>query len=178
MLSLLGKLLHNWNRLKNKCINAYTKKRFKKCGEKVYIGPNFTSTPEHICCGNHVYIGGGAVFQSAHGEIHIGNHVMFGPGVHIHGGNHIYDKVGIYMDEVKKLPNSDGVVSIEDDVWIGSNAIILHGVTIGKGAIIGAGSVVTKNVDPFSITVGNPAHHIKYRFSPEQQKEHLRAINA
>jgi acetyltransferase-like isoleucine patch superfamily enzyme len=123
-------------------------------------------------------LGGGAVFQSAHGEIHIGNHVMFGPGVHIHGGNHIMNQIGIYMDQVKKDPNSDGVVTIGDDVWVGSNAIILHGVTIGQGAVIGAGSVVTKDVEPFSITVGNPARHIKFRFSAEVQKEHLSKINA
>jgi maltose O-acetyltransferase len=49
-----------------------------------------------------------------------------------------------------------GPVVIEDDVWIGLNAIILKGVKIGRGAVVGAGSVITKNVDPFTVVAGNP----------------------
>lgn len=56
-------------------------------------------------------------------------------------------------------------VSIGHDVWIGANAIILGGVTIGHGSIIGAGAIVTKDVEPYSIVGGNPARHIKWRFS-------------
>jgi acetyltransferase-like isoleucine patch superfamily enzyme len=52
-------------------------------------------------------------------------------------------------------------ISIEDDVWIGAVAIVLPGVTIGKGAIVGAGSVVTKNVPPYTIVAGNPARVIR-----------------
>ncbi|WP_316931260.1 DapH/DapD/GlmU-related protein [Chryseobacterium sp. P1-3] len=54
---------------------------------------------------------------------------------------------------------------VEDEVWIGSNVIILSGVTLGKGSIIAAGSVVTKSVEPFSIVGGNPAKIIKFRLS-------------
>jgi acetyltransferase-like isoleucine patch superfamily enzyme len=57
--------------------------------------------------------------------------------------------------------NEEGI-RIEDDCWIGAGAIILNGVTVGKGSIVGAGSVVTKNVDPYSVVVvGNPAKKIK-----------------
>ncbi len=54
---------------------------------------------------------------------------------------------------------------IGNDVWIGSNAIILEGITIGDGAIVGAGAVVTKDVPPYAIVVGNPARIIRYRYS-------------
>ena len=54
-------------------------------------------------------------------------------------------------------------VYIDDDVWIGRRVLIMPGVHIGTGAIIAAGSVVTKNVEPYSIVGGNPAKHIKYR---------------
>ena len=57
---------------------------------------------------------------------------------------------------------------IGNDVWIGANAIICRGVTIGDGAVIGAGAVVTKDVPPYSISAGVPARHIRYRFSPEE----------
>lgn len=59
---------------------------------------------------------------------------------------------------------------IGNDVWIGTNATILAGITIGDGAIIGAHSLVTKNVAPYSIVVGSPAKHLKYRHSEEDVK--------
>jgi acetyltransferase-like isoleucine patch superfamily enzyme len=68
-------------------------------------------------------------------------------------------------------------VSIEDDVWIGANVIILPGVTIAEGSIVGAGSVVTKSTEPYSINVGNPSKLIKYRFSKENINLHLMKIN-
>ena len=168
-----GKVIFAWNRLKNKCLRKYYLKRFKACGGSVYIGQNCIFTPANISVGSNVYIGPDCVFQSAHGEIVIGDHVMFGPGVHIHGGNHITDTVGIYMDEVKKEAGSDGIVRIEDDVWIGANAIILKGVHVGEGAVIGAGSVVTRDVEPYSIVAGNPAKFIKNRFTEQELAEHI-----
>ncbi|MFI3284164.1 MAG: CatB-related O-acetyltransferase [Erysipelotrichaceae bacterium] len=60
---------------------------------------------------------------------------------------------------------SKGNILVHDDVWIGLNAIIMSGIEIGQGAIIAAGSVVTKNVPPYAIVGGNPAKILKYRFS-------------
>lgn len=54
-----------------------------------------------------------------------------------------------------------GGVKIEDDCWIGAGAIILNGITIGKGSVVGAGAVVTKDVEPYTIVGGNPAHKIR-----------------
>ena len=62
-------------------------------------------------------------------------------------------------------PKSKGDIIIGNDVWIGERAIIMSGVNIGDGAVIGAGSIVTKNVDPYIIVAGNPAKSIKYRFN-------------
>lgn len=62
---------------------------------------------------------------------------------------------------------SRGDTNIGHDVWIGQNALVLSGISIGIGAVIGAGSVVTKNIPPYAIAVGNPAKVIRYRFSPE-----------
>ena len=63
---------------------------------------------------------------------------------------------------------SKGEIVIEDDVWIGSNSVILSGVKIGRGAVIGAGSIVTKNVPKYAIVAGNPAKVIKMRFNDEE----------
>jgi acetyltransferase-like isoleucine patch superfamily enzyme len=61
------------------------------------------------------------------------------------------------------LDDTAASVIIEDNVWIGGGSIILPGVTIGSGAVIGAGSIVIKSVPPFSVAVGNPARVIKAR---------------
>lgn len=62
---------------------------------------------------------------------------------------------------------SKGNIQIEEDVWIGSNSVVLSGIRIGRGAIVGAGSIVTKDVEPYSIVAGNPAIKIRMRFSTE-----------
>lgn len=64
---------------------------------------------------------------------------------------------GSYFDEMKKT-------KIGNDVWIGVNAVIMDGIAVGDGAIIGAGAIVTKDVPPYAIMGGNPAHIIRYRF--------------
>ena len=57
--------------------------------------------------------------------------------------------------------------TIGNDVWIGCNAVVMSGLTVGDGAVIGGGTVVTKDVPPYAIVVGNPARVLRYRFSPE-----------
>nr|WP_246566018.1 CatB-related O-acetyltransferase [Tissierella simiarum] len=78
-------------------------------------------------------------------------------------------------DEFKKKLEIKDLCIIGNDVWIGSNAVILRGVKVGNGAVIGAGAIVTKDVEPYSIVVGNPARVIKKRFS-EQIIESLEKI--
>ncbi len=66
-------------------------------------------------------------------------------------------------------PTTKGGVTIGNDVWIGRGATIMSGVTIGDGAIVGACAVVAKNVEPYSVVVGNPARHVKYRFDSDMR---------
>lgn len=83
------------------------------------------------------------------------------------------------MDEVGKIDGDDGLVLIEDDVWIGSNAMIISGgknITVGEGSIIAAGAVVTKDVAPYTIVAGIPAKYIKNRFSEDQLSLHKQLI--
>lgn len=144
-----------------------------KYGQNVYVGYDCEFTYKNIFLGNNVYIGSHASFISVISKIVIGNNIMFGPNVTIRGGNHRIDVVGKYMFEVKeKLPENDEDVVIEDDVWIGCNATVLKGVTIGRGAVVAAGAIVTKSVRPYAIVGGNPAKLIKYRFSENQIRKH------
>ncbi|MFO7823378.1 MAG: acyltransferase [Cyclobacterium sp.] len=94
------------------------------------------------------------------GYIEIGNNVMMSPRVSIYAENHVFEDTGRPMIE-------QGVhrsfVIIEDDCWIASHAVILAGVTVGKGSVVAAGSIVTRDVPPFSVVAGNPAKVIKTR---------------
>lgn len=94
------------------------------------------------------------------GPLKIGSYVMMGPDVMIFTQNHKNDRLDIPMmlQTDPKRP-----VVIGDDVWIAARAIILPGVTIGKGAIVGAGAIVTKDVPEYAVVGGNPARIIKYR---------------
>lgn len=85
------------------------------------------------------------------------------------GGEHTYTNLSTYPFKAKLFGEkfeggSKGPIIIKDDVWIGDRAFILSGVTIGQGAIVAAGSVVVKDIPPYSIVGGNPAKIIKYRF--------------
>ena len=71
-----------------------------------------------------------------------------------------------FVDESEE--HDKRIIHIGNDVWIGANACIMPGVTVGDGAVIGAGAIVTKDVPPFAVVAGNPAKVIKYRFSDEQ----------
>lgn len=83
---------------------------------------------------------------------------MLGPNVTMMGGDHNIYQLGRYMYDVhEKLLENDLPIVIEDNVWIGAGVIVLKGVTIGTGSVIAAGSVVTKDVAPFSIMAGVPA---------------------
>lgn len=95
------------------------------------------------------------------GPLQIGNDVMMGPDVVILTQNHKFSDLQIPMRLQGHYPRKK--VTIGDDVWIGIRAIILPGVTIGKGAIVAAGAVVTKDVPPYAIVGGNPARIIKYK---------------
>ena len=77
-----------------------------------------------------------------------------------------------------KHPEDDQDVHIEDDVWIGTNTTLLKGVTVGRGAVVAAGALVTKDVPPYAIVGGVPAKVLKYRFTPEQIQEHERQLYA
>lgn len=146
---------------------------YKKCGfgTHVRIAKNCEIWGGWI--GDYTYVGNYTVIDYAI----IGKYCSIGQRCSIGGWEHDYKKFStnprIYR-EIFGESYSDQVqqVVIGNDVWIGDNAIILKG-NIGDGVIIGAGAVVTKDVPPYAIVVGNPAHIIKYRFDEETIKKLL-----
>ncbi len=137
-------------------------------GNRVTIGKHAIIRPSNIYggaigaglkVGDHSNIGPFA-YIGCSGFISIGNNVMISPRVSIYAENHVFDNPEILMKEqgVTQAP-----VIIEDDCWIAANSIILAGVTIGRGSVIAAGSVVTKDIPPYSVAAGVPAKVIKQR---------------
>ena len=112
-----------------------------------------------------VYIGNQSVVGigcTVIGPVNIGNNVIMAQNIVVSGLNHGYELIDVPPSEQKTVTN---LITIMDDVWVGANCVITAGVTIGKHAVIGAGSVVTKNVPAYSVSVGNPAKVVKlYNF--------------
>ena len=113
--------------------------------------------------GNNVSIGKNVLITTA-GGITVGNNVMIGHGSTIITANHIIPE-GI--GQIRFSGHENKPVIIEEDVWIAAQAVILPGVRIGRGSVIAAGAVVTKDVPPFSIAGGVPARIIKHRLKTE-----------
>lgn len=127
---------------------------------------------KNVVAGKHSYGIIDALFHSNTDEkLYIGNFCSIAPNVlFIVASDHNYNNLSTYPFKVmiageKAEALSKGNIIVKDDVWIGANSTILSGVTINKGAIVAAGSVVTKDVPPYAIVGGNPAKVIKYRFS-------------
>lgn len=99
-------------------------------------------------------------FIAVRGPVRIGRNVLFGPRVNLHSENHIAENKDL---PIKEQGESRIGVDIGDDCWIGAGSIILDGVHIGRGSIVAAGAVVTKDVEPLTVVGGIPAKVIKHR---------------
>lgn len=154
----------------------YFLKKYPKCSENSFIGAeSFFQNPKNVVIGKDVHLGREGYYLSAGAPIVFGDYVMTGPQVMFITGNHRTDLIGWRMIDIKgtmKSPENDQPIIVEDDVWIGARATVLKGVTIGRGAVVAAGSVVTKSVPPYAIVGGVPAKVIKYRFTPDEIIEH------
>lgn len=134
------------------------------------------SNSDKIFVGRKSYHNGNFTVKGK-GKLYIGNFCAFGQDIKIILSNHDYRfpslQYSFYRDRFNGLPYplDETEISIGSDVWIGDNVIVLPNLKIGNGAIIGAGSVVTKDVPDFAIVAGNPARIIKYRFSDEKINE-------
>lgn len=153
-------------------ISPLKKREMKHCGKRTYLGRRLVVYGyNNLSINDNVSIGENNMFICTLAKINIGSHVMFGPNVTMVTGGHRMDVIGRYMDTIRKeekAPENDQDINIVGDNWIGANSTLLKGVTVGRGAVIAAGSVVTKDVPAYSIVGGVPARVIKMRFSDEE----------
>ena len=133
----------------------------------------FKNTSENVSIGDYTYGNFEIREWDNKTKLKIGKYCSIADGViFLLGGEHRSDFITTYpfnallknFNYIEGHPHTKGNINIGNDVWIGSEAKILSGVNIGDGAIIGANSIVTKDVPPYAIVAGNPAKTVKYRF--------------
>lgn len=164
-------LLYEYNQL----LPSQTNKRRELLRTLIHTNGNFQIELNfycdygfHITIGNDFYANHGCVMLDC-AEIIIGDRVLIGPNVGIFTAAHPLDVEYRKQGLEYALP-----IIIEDDVWIGGNTTINPGVTIHKGAVIGSGSVITKDVAEYAIAVGNPAKIIRRLSEADKRKDALR----
>lgn len=162
-------------------------RRFKKCGDHLYVKRKITLyKPHNISVGSNVEIHKNAIIatHTNNAKIEIGNDVIVGEYCHITSINKITIENGVLLGKKCLITDnnhgdvdlsslmippskrdivSKGEVVIGKNVWIGDNVVVLPGVKIGESCVIGASSVVTKSLPPFSVCVGSPAKVIKIK---------------
>lgn len=133
---------------------------FKQIFGMAYIQPNvvFVHT-NRLKVGKSFGVNSGT-YINAIGGIHIGDHVLLGPNVTISTGIHpIEDR----FPPIFTRPTIPKPIVIENDVWIGANAVIMPGVTLAEGTVVGANAVITKDTEPYSVMIGVPARKVRTR---------------
>jgi len=147
--------------------------RFGSHGEAFRFDPRGTYTYENVHVGDNVNLGVRPRLVAAESVIRIGDDVIFGPEVTLFGGGHNISHVGVPVARVHwKTGDEDLGITVGSDVWVGTRALVLKGVDVGRGAVVAGGAVVTKSVPDYAIVGGNPAKVIGFRFTPEEALEH------
>jgi maltose O-acetyltransferase len=154
--------VRNLKYLPNIIRTAIIRNKFKKLGHNFMSEGSFGYTnPQNISIGDNVYFNVHVrLIAKGDASITIGKNVMIGSYTYIFTTQHTFERRDIPIRKQKNIYKS---IIIEDDCWIGTNVVILPGIKIKKGAIVGAGSVVTKDVPAYTIVGGVPAKIIKKR---------------
>lgn len=155
----------HWKLYYTKQMLKLCKKKFKRFAETAQFRPGaYAVGCSKIMIGDRVVIRPGVMLfgesESLETSIIIEDNVMMGCGVHIYINNHKFDDPNIPLIDQGYYP--DECVTLKNGCWIGANAILLPGVTIGKNSVVGAGSIVTKSIPDGVVAVGSPAKIIKH----------------
>lgn len=144
-------------------------------GDRVHIGYGSRLwAPHQLVLGDRVYVGKRCTIE-CDGQIGAGTMIANCVGI-IGRNDHDFRSAGVALRDATwvgdRPATSCDVVSIGEDVWIGYGAVVLSGTRIGRGAIVGAGSVVTRDVEPYAVVVGNPARQTGWRFNDREIESH------
>lgn len=150
--------------------------RFEHCGNHVDVGTNNTLVPENIVADDFTRIQNMVNMISYHGKLKIGKYSCIGSQCIIIPGSHT-PTVGLpqYLSKLH-INDEDRHITIHEDCWIGAGCIILSRAEFGRGCVVGAGSIVTKQVPPYAVAVGSPLKIVASRFTKEQILAHERIL--
>lgn len=147
--------------------NKIMKQLFKNVGENVWIEPDFRCEfGKNITIGDNVYINFGCIILDC-SEVTIGSNTLLGPNIGLYAANHSTDPTERINGGCYGKP-----IHIGNNVWLGGDVKVLQGVTIGDNTIIGAGSIVTKDIPDNVIAVGNPCKVIR-KITEEDKTDYL-----
>ncbi len=135
-----------------------------KFGSNCFLGLDckvYASEFSKVLVGSNITVNSNVMINArGKGKISIGDNVLIGPNVVIRSNNHSFSKT---IEPIKTQGMDSGEIVIQNNVWIGSNCVILPNCTIGEGSIVAAGAVVTSSVESYSIVGGVPAKEIQKR---------------
>jgi carbonic anhydrase/acetyltransferase-like protein (isoleucine patch superfamily) len=140
----------------------FYRSRLGRCGQRVTMMSGCKIfCPQAVFIGDDVGVNLGVVIDACDGgRIEIGNSIGIGPYCVLRAADHGFADPNVTF---RKQPHVPGTIVIEDDVWLGSHVVVTRNVRIGRGSVIGAHSVVTKDIPPYSVAAGVPARVIKSR---------------
>jgi len=139
----------------------------KKIGKNLFMRTgSWIGFPWNVEIGDNFVMHRNSIIEGA-GSVKIGDNVMIGPNVVILSFTHSYSDLNIPMNQQQYIYNK---VIIGNDVWLGANVVVVPGIKIGDGAVVGANSVVTHDVEPYGVYCGAPARKIKSRLKNEDEK--------
>ncbi len=153
------------------------KHHFARCGATTSFDP-LTSTfdgIQNIALGDDVFIGPRCFISVPNVMLSIGDDTIIGPEFCAMGGDHNFDLPGTLYRDTRQLGVNEAI-AVGCNVWIGARVTVLKGVSIGDSAIIGAGSVVTRDVPSCAVVAGSPASIIRWRFDESDRRRHRESL--
>ena len=153
------------------------RRNLARCGPGTSFDP-LTSTFDglsNISLGDNVFIGPRCFIAVPDAELSIGDDTIIGPELCVMGGDHRFDLPGTLYRDTHALGVNEPL-RIGCNVWIGARVTLLKGIRVGDAAIIGAGSVVTRDVPSHAIVAGNPARFIRWRFEATERARHEQCL--
>jgi acetyltransferase-like isoleucine patch superfamily enzyme len=146
------------------------------CGENVLLHyPIINTRPQNVFLYENTRIYENSMLIILSAKFIIKKNSVAAQGLTVVTGNHT-SKPGVWLKDLINVEDEEKDVIVEEDVWIATNVTLLAGIKVGRGAIIGASTVVRKSVPPYSIVVGNPAKIVGFKFTPMQVIEHELAL--
>lgn len=166
-----------WSRLRTIYIDNRNITKYAKSGSHCEFGYEQTTVPHNVILEDYCRIQDHMNFISYKGKLHVKKYAAIGAGCIIIPGDHV-PTVGVpqYLAGKLHINDVDGEITVGEDAWVGAGTILLSHCSIGRGAVVAAGAVVSKPVPPYAVVAGVPAKIIATRFSIEQILEHEKQL--